>query len=135
KIYGNILPEANQKQYTSQPVSISTNDDINTVSAVVKKSMSSVVGITTLETKQSIFEERDVEGLGSGVIVNSDGYILTNSHVVADGKAKELTVLFDNGDKVPGEVLWNDSILDLAIVKVDVANLPEATLGDSEDLQ
>lgn len=118
-----------------QQVSITPSDDINTVSAVVKKSMSSVVGITTLETVNYFFEQRDVEGLGSGVIVDSNGYILTNSHVVADGNAKEIKVLFDNGDKVPGKVLWNDSSLDLAIVKVDITNLPVAELGDSDKLE
>lgn len=134
-LYGSILPNPNTNQYTSQPVNITTTDDINTVSAVVKKAMSSVVGITTLETRQFLFEQRDVEGLGSGVIVHSDGYILTNAHVVANGNAKEIKVLFDNGDKVPGRVLWNDPAIDLAIVKVDITNLPVAELGDSDNLE
>ncbi|MBC8590938.1 serine protease HtrA [Wansuia hejianensis] len=136
-LYGNILPNPNsvENKYMPQQVSITPSDDINTVSAVVKKSMSSVVGITTLETVNYFFEQRDVEGLGSGVIVDSNGYILTNSHVVADGNAKEIKVLFDNGDKVPGKVLWNDSSLDLAIVKVDITNLPVAELGDSDKLE
>ncbi|MGN9164815.1 serine protease HtrA [Tissierellaceae bacterium HCP3S3_D8] len=134
-LYGSILPNPNSNQYTSQPVNINTTDDINTVSAVVKKAMSSVVGITTLETRQFLFQEQDVEGLGSGVIVNSDGYILTNSHVVANGNAKEIKVLFDNGDKVPGRVLWSDPSIDLAMVKVDITNLPVAELGDSDNLE
>ena len=133
-LYDNIS-NPNNNQYTSQPVNINTTDDINTVSAVVKKAISSVVGITTLETRQFLFEERDVEGLGSGVIVDSNGYILTNSHVVADGNAKEIKVLFDNGDKVLGRVLWNDPAIDLAIVKVDITNLPVAELGDSDKLE
>lgn len=144
-LYGKMLPNPNTNQYVSQPVNINTTDDINTVSAVVKKAMGSVVGITTLEIQQFSssfpfsfsfpFEEREVEGLGSGVIVDSNGYILTNSHVVANGNAKEINVLFDNGDKVPGTVLWNDAALDLAIVKVDVTNLPVADLGDSDKLE
>lgn len=134
-LYGNILPNPNSNQYASQPVNINTTDDLNTVSAVVKKAMSSVVGITTLQTRQFLFEQRDVEGLGSGVIVHSDGYILTNAHVVDNGNAREIKVLFDNGDKVPGRVLWNDPAIDLAIVKVDITNLPVAELGDSENLE
>lgn len=134
-LYGKILPNPKSNEYVSQPVNIATSDDINTVSAVVKKAMGSVVGITTLETRQYPFQQRDVEGLGSGVIVDRNGYILTNSHVVANGKAKEITVLFDNGDNVSGKVLWNDPILDLAIVKVDITNLPAATLGDSDELE
>ena len=99
------------KEYQTQPINIQTTDDLNTVSAVVKKAMPSVVGITTLETQQSIFGSLDREGLGSGVIVDRDGYILTNSHVIANGKAKKITVLFDNGEQAPGEVLWNDATL------------------------
>lgn len=135
KVFGKILPDPKTNEYVSQPVNIATSDDINTVSAVVKKSMGSVVGITTLETQQYLFQQRDVEGLGSGVIVDRNGYILTNSHVVANGKAKEINVLFDNGEKVSGKVLWNDPILDLAIVKVDITNLPAASLGDSDELE
>lgn len=137
KLYGKILKDPNPNQYETQSVNINTSDDLNTVSAVAKKSMESVVGITILETQQMYPYpiERDVEGLGSGIIVDSEGYILTNSHVVADGKAKEIKVLFNNGDKVPGEVLWNDSTLDLAVVKVDVTNLPVAELGDSDKLE
>lgn len=135
-LYGSILPSPNEQQYqTSQTMNITTGDDINTVSAVAKKAMSSVVGITTIEIQRYAFAEREVEGVGSGVIVDSNGYILTNSHVVGDGNAKEITVLFENGDKKPGKVLWNDAALDLAIVKVEETGLPVATLGDSDKLE
>ncbi|NLY86669.1 MAG: trypsin-like serine protease [Tissierellia bacterium] len=138
-LYGKVLPNPNNTQYVSStPINIVTNDDINTVSAVAKKAMSSVVGITTVEVQQlpfPFFSSQEVEGVGSGVIVDSNGYILTNSHVVADGKAKSVHVLFENGEKKPGTVLWNDSLLDLAIVKVDATNLPVADLGDSDKLE
>lgn len=134
-LYGKILPNPNNTQYAAAPVNITTNDDINTVSAVAKKAMSSVVGITSVEVQQYFFSQQEVEGVGSGVIIDSNGYILTNSHVVADGKAKSVNVLFENGDKKPATVLWNDAALDLAIVKVDVTGLPVATLGDSDKLE
>ncbi len=124
------------KEYTQQAITINTNDDVSTVAAVAKKAMSSVVGITTIETQDLYwFGKRDVPGVGSGVIVDSNGYILTNSHVVANGNAKDIKVLFENGDKVQGTVLWNDATLDLAIVKVDVTGLPVADLGDSDELE
>ena len=134
-LYGKVLPNPTNNQYVAQQVSINTSDDINTVSAVAKKAMSSVVGITSVELQQYFFSQQEVEGVGSGVIVDSNGYILTNSHVVADGNAKSVNVLFENGDKKPGTVLWNDGILDLAIVKVDATNLPVAALGDSDKLE
>jgi len=134
-LYGKVLPNPKNSQYTAAPVNITTNDDINTVSAVAKKAMSSVVGITSVEVQQFFFSQQEVEGIGSGVIIDSNGYILTNSHVVGDGNAKSINVLFENGDKKEGKVLWNDSILDLAVVKVDATGLPVAALGDSDKLE
>lgn len=122
-------------EYASQVVNINSTDDINTIAAVAKKSMSSVVGITTVGVQQDVFGPRDVEGVGSGIIVNSNGYILTNSHVINDGDSKSITVLFENGEKLEGKTVWNDPVLDLAIVKVETAGLPTATLGDSDKLQ
>lgn len=125
------------KSEAVEEITINPNDSITAVSAVAKKAMSSVVGITTVETRLGgfFFSEQDVSGVGSGVIVSSDGYILTNSHVVADGNAKELKVLFDDGQELDGSVLWNDPLLDLAVVKVEKKGLIAAELGDSEKLQ
>jgi S1-C subfamily serine protease len=136
-LYGKILPTP--QIYSSQPALINTItinpvDDINVVAAVAAKSVSSVVGITTVEIQRDFFWSRPVEGVGSGVIVNSDGYILTNSHVIVDGNAKEINVLFENGEKIEGRVLWYDSTLDLAVVKVNKKNLPVAELGDSDQI-
>lgn len=136
KLYGGILPEPNTNKYMGDTISINPTDNINTVSAVAKKAMSSVVGITTIEEVQQFwFQPIEREGIGSGVIVGSNGYILTNSHVVADGQAKSVNVLFENGEKDQAEVLWNDSVLDLAIVKVNKTGLPVADLGDSDNLE
>ncbi|HHV38427.1 MAG TPA: PDZ domain-containing protein [Tepidimicrobium sp.] len=138
-IYGKILPapsiykgEIPNKQ---GQISIMPTDEVSAVEAVAKKTMSSVVGITTVQVQREFIWEREVEGIGSGVVVHPDGYILTNSHVIADGKAKRINVLFENGDKVVGKVLWNDPALDLAIVKVDKRGLDIADLGDSDSLE
>lgn len=134
-LYGNILPNPGNMEYAAQQVNINTSDDINTVSAVAKKAMNSVVGITTVGVEEYLFSQREVEGIGSGVIVDTNGYILTNSHVVGGGNATSINVLFESGDKLPAKVLWNDSQLDLAIIKVEATGLPVATLGDSDDLE
>ena len=120
--------------YPRESIVINPNDSITTVSAVASSAMSAVVGITTVETQRTFFSEQDVSGVGSGVIVHKDGYILTNSHVVADGNAKEIKVLFEDGETFEGIVLWNDRILDLAVVKVERTDLPVAVLGNSDDL-
>lgn len=141
RLYGDILPDPNSNKYLSeaQTINISPSDYVpSTVTAVAKKAISSVVGITTVEEVQQFWflEPEEREGLvGSGVIVDSDGYILTNSHVIADGKAKAVNVLFENGDKGEAEIIWNDALLDLAVIKVDKTGLPVADLGDSDELE
>lgn len=134
-LFANLGITTASRSYQADSINIVTSDDLNTVSAVVKKAMPSVVGITTVETQSSIFGNLNREGLGSGVIVDSDGYILTNSHVIANGNANKITVLFDNGEHAPGNVLWNDATLDLAMIKVNMTNLPVAELGDSDSLE
>ena len=139
-LYGKLLPvpsiyQQNISSNGTQNISITPVDDIQAVEAVAKKAISSVVGITTVQVQRQFIWEQEVEGIGSGVIIDSNGYILTNSHVIADGKAKRINVHFENGDTLPGQVLWNDPALDLAVLKVDAKNLPVAELGDSDSLE
>jgi serine protease Do len=97
--------------------------------------MPSVVGITTITVEQDIFFGiRKGEGVGTGVIVDNRGYILTNSHVINDGKTEEVKVLLYDGRTLKADVLWQDPLLDLAIVKVNAQNLPVASLGNSDQL-
>ncbi|MEP6602127.1 MAG: trypsin-like peptidase domain-containing protein, partial [Nitrospirota bacterium] len=72
-------------------------------------------------------------GMGSGVIVSPDGYIVTNNHVV-DG-AGELTVTLPDKREFKGKVVGTDPKTDLAVVKIDAHNLPYANWGDSSKLQ
>ncbi|MDY0235809.1 MAG: trypsin-like peptidase domain-containing protein [Gudongella sp.] len=133
--FGNqFLVPGNKELSNSGAVTINTNDSINTISAVVQKNIESVVGITTTSTQVTFFNQEDVSGVGSGVIVDEDGYILTNSHVVADGEAKEIKVLFEDGETVDGTIVWVDSLIDLAVIKVDKVGLTAAELGDSDKL-
>ena len=72
-------------------------------------------------------------GNGSGVIYRSDGYIITNNHVVAG--ADTVQVVFADRTRVLGEVVGADAFSDLAVVKVDRKGLPAIQIGDSGDLQ
>ncbi|MFZ1056126.1 MAG: Do family serine endopeptidase [Opitutaceae bacterium] len=72
-------------------------------------------------------------GLGSGVIVSQDGFILTNNHVVAD--ADELTVQLSDGHKYTAKVVGADPKTDIAVVKIDATGLPAATFADSDKLR
>ena len=73
------------------------------------------------------------QGVGSGVIVSSDGYILTNNHVVED--ADEVTVTLTDKRELDAEIVGTDSATDLAVLKVDANGLHAARLGDSSRLQ
>jgi Do/DeqQ family serine protease len=73
------------------------------------------------------------QGEGSGVIVSSDGYIVTNNHVV-DG-ATELTVSMSDKREMKARVIGTDARTDIALIKVDGHDLPHATLGDSAKVE
>lgn len=119
----------------TEKINITPEKGMSDVEAVAKKSMKSVVGITTTDTVEDfIFGQREIQGVGSGIIVDDKGYILTNSHVIGDGNAKNITVMFEDGDKKTGEVLWFEKALDLAVVKVEGNNYPAADIGDSDAL-
>jgi serine protease Do len=70
---------------------------------------------------------------GSGVIVSSDGYILTNNHVAS--AANQLTVRLSDGRELSARRIGVDQTADLALIKVEAQNLPYATLGDSSKLE
>jgi serine protease Do len=69
------------------------------------------------------------KGVGSGVIVTKDGYILTNNHVVKD--ASEVKVTLDNGKEYKAKVVGRDPASDLAVIKIDAQDLPAVTIADS----
>ncbi len=78
-------------------------------------------------------QERVVRGVGSGFIINSNGQILTNAHVV--NNADTVTVSFSDGRTVQGKVLGQDNVTDIAVVQVPNNNLPIVELGNSQQVQ
>ena len=77
---------------------------------------------------------RQTHGLGSGVIISNDGYILTNDHVVSG--AKEVTVTFSDQNEYKAKVVGRDPKTDLAVLKINGGkSLPSAALGDSDKLK
>lgn len=111
------------------------SDTRNTaVVQAAKKVGPAIVGITTKVYNRDIFNRKVLvgEGVGSGVIFDKAGYIVTNNHVV--GTAKTVIVSLADGQSTEGTVVGRDERTDLAVVKVSVENLPVAEFGDSDSL-
>jgi len=77
--------------------------------------------------------QQRVRGLGSGVIVSKDGYILTNNHVIKE--ADKVTVMLGENKKYTAKVIGTDPSTDLAVIKIDAVNLPAVTLGNSDEVR
>ena len=135
-LYGKIVPYSiGENLVPNQQIVINPSEDITVAGAVAKKVMPTVVGISTITVQRDFpFGPRLAEGVGSGVIVDPKGYVLTNSHVVGTNR-KKITVSLADGRELEGNVLWQDSGLDLAVVKVNVSNLSSADLGDSDAIE
>src|SRR3989449_11205033 len=88
---------------------------------------------STLFPYTTLFRSQVVHGLGSGVIITKDGYILTNNHVV-DG-AKEVKVTMEDGHEYTAKVIGRDPKTDLAVVKIDAKDLPVVPMADSDKVQ
>ena len=104
---------------------------------ILEKTIKCVVGISKIKnTGSSIFLNNSTSelGLGTGMIVSENGYILTNWHV-AGNKYSNCYVTLDNGNVYNGNVTWADSDLDLAIVKISASNLNYISLGDSDNIK
>lgn len=122
------------------------------ITKAVKKVSPTIVGINVEEVREvqdpfSMFDndpffkqffgnrqpqKRVVRGLGSGYIISSDGYILTNDHVA--GNATKISVTMTNGETIDAKMIGSDKNSDVALLKIDKTNLPFATLGNSNDV-
>lgn len=108
------------------------------VADIAKKVGPAVVGVSVKTASQADafgFSDGGQEGVGSGIIISADGYILTNYHVI-DG-ANTITITFNNKKTAPAKVINYDTDLDLAVIKVtDGSKMPAvADLGDSKSMQ
>lgn len=103
---------------------------------IAKKVQSSVVGIQAQSSKDDIHSrgtsERSSESVGSGVIIKSDGFILTNAHVIKGANSIIVTL---NDEKVPAELIGSDTNSDIAVIRIRKDNLEVARLGAAKNLQ
>jgi len=134
---------------TSNLVSLSSYNE--TGIAVAQKVLPSVVGIKVTYAVNSIFQTNSTtaEAEGSGVIISSDGYILTNNHVVNSSSSssssssfyslgealKVVVTLYGDETEYEATIIGTDAQTDLAVIKIDKTDLTAAELGDSDSVQ
>ncbi len=124
--YQSVITTANKGENYDASSSAITN--------VVNTTKEAVVEITTEVMSTSSFIGQYVtEGAGSGVILTSDGYMITNNHVI-DG-ATNINVRLYDGTEYPAVLVGTDAQTDIAVIKVEAAGLTAAVLGDSDKLQ
>ena len=111
----------------SAPANIPADEPVARVSSVLSPS---VVQINVSGIQQTPFGAQKEEGIGSGVIYRSDGYIITNNHVVEG--TSEVEVAFADGTTERGQVVGTDPTTDIAVVKVDRNNLPAASFASGD---
>jgi len=100
------------------------------IAEVVAQAMPAVVSVTTEKLVYDIFQQEYTQrAAGSGAIIDKEGYIITNNHVVED--AKSIQVELADSRILPADIVGTDALTDLAVLKVEAANFPQASLGDS----
>jgi S1-C subfamily serine protease len=113
-----------------QPITVDENSAIIDVAA---KAGPSVVRIFTSGVDPNSPVSQEQKGVGSGIIFDGNGWILTNRHVVAG--STDLTVQLKDGLEYPATIYGIDTLTDLAIIKIEATGLPAATIGDSDGLK
>ena len=131
-----IKKESYTAERTSETVA-DVKEENKTVSEIIENVSTCVVGISKLkENGNSIFLKDGTTklGLGTGIIVSENGYILTNEHV-SGKKYSTCYVTLENGKNYTANVLWSDQDLDLSIIKIDILGLNYVNLGDSDKIK
>lgn len=110
------------------------NENTGTYEQVSEAVSPTVVEITTesISTDSLFWGNYVTSGAGSGVIISSDGIIVTNNHVVSG--ASSIKVSLSDGTEYPAKVIGTDSDTDIAVIKIEAADLPFALLGDSDTI-
>lgn len=122
------------QQSETTATSTSTITEDQDISDIVESISDTVVEVYTESVSYSSYYGEYVnEGAGSGVIYSSDGYIITNNHVI-DG-ASTIKVTLSNGDQYDATLVATDSVSDIAVIKINAKGLHSAVLGDSDSLK
>jgi len=136
EVADNNLQDSNYGSRLSQTIKIEDSNEVD-IPSMLEEISKSVVGISKLQNKgNSIFLQNAEQslGLGTGVIISDNGYILTNQHVAGD-KYSKCYVTLDTGEEYTAEVAWADADIDLAILKINASTPSYAKIGDSDSIR
>lgn len=114
-----------------------TQQESKKVADIIEETTKKVVGISKLKNAGNSILSKSTEselGLGTGMILTEDGYILSNEHVTGE-KYSKCYITLENGNNYEGTVVWSDSSLDLSITKINAKNLEYVTLGNSSQIR
>ncbi len=116
------------------PIGPGANGRLTSYADIIGPSQQAVVSVYS--TKSFLTATRGLrqgQGLGSGVIVSADGFILTNNHVVEG--AEELKVQLNGGRELPAKIIGTDEKTDIALIRIEAVGLPFVTLADSDKVR
>lgn len=134
-----LRPTSTSSGGGSTTTTINVADGTSPISAIAKANMPAVVSIVnnSSTTYNDVFFGRnytqETKASGSGVIISTDGYIVTNYHVIEN--AYKLTVTLYDGRNFEAQLIGGDESTDLAVLKIEADNLTAATIGDSDALE
>lgn len=151
-IKNNLIGTSNTQYITTSTGSSNTPTNLinlteysETAVSVASSVLPSVVGITVNYSVNSIFGQSEASATGSGIILTSDGYIVTNNHVISSESSSSyyqiteatsiVVKLYNDSTEYKATIVGTDSYTDLAIIKIESDNLTAATLGDSTNLK
>lgn len=143
---------SNSYETRSENIDQISNQRKNIITQTVEHVSSAIVGINVTEIRQyrdpfsNFFDDpffrqffgnrgnnnQEIKSLGSGFIISSDGYIITNDHVAGNGS--KITITMTNGNHYDARIVGTDPISDICLLKIDENNLPFVTLGNSDDI-
>jgi Do/DeqQ family serine protease len=147
-----IAPEAAAEAQRSAPAALTVaGPDFTRIAEQTVRAVANISSVQVVRQRRSPFyydpffdqffgdsgygRERYASSLGSGVIVSPDGYVVTNNHVLGQGQIDKVTVSFADRRELEATIVGVDAWTDLALLKVDLHNLPAVTWGDSSKLK
>jgi serine protease Do len=137
-------PSALEAQRPAAPVVATPGPDFTRVADQTVRAVANISSVQVVRRRMAdpFFEQffgyggnRYASSLGSGVIVSSDGYVVTNNHVLGEGQIDKVTVSFADRRELNASIVGVDTWTDLALLKVSASNLPVVPWGDSSQLK